>query len=128
MNRSARTLAVLTTISLLGAAESALAQAGGGQAQSPWIWMMPYALIFVIFYLLLIRPQQQKVKQHQAMLDALQKGDEVVTAGGIHGKVHGLTDTLVTLEVAQNVRIKVSRGRIDGKAVQPEPASGGGKS
>ena len=87
----------------------------GGPGGVPSIFWA-YIIIFVIFYLLLIRPQQQKAKQHDEMLKALAKGDEVVTSGGIHGKIHGLTDQIVTLEIAPNVRIKVSRSRVEGKA------------
>ncbi|GAB4341361.1 MAG: hypothetical protein Kow0089_15660 [Desulfobulbaceae bacterium] len=70
---------------------------------------LPIILIFVVFYFLLIRPQQKKAKEHQEFLNNLKKGDNVVTSGGIHGKITGLTDTIVTLEVADGVRIKVSR-------------------
>ena len=73
---------------------------------------VPLILIFVVFYFLLIRPQQKKAKEHQQMLDSLRKGDEVITQGGIYGKITGLTDTVVTLEVADGVRIKVNRGHI----------------
>jgi len=70
--------------------------------------------MFAIFYFLLIRPQQQKAKKMREILSNLKKDDMVVTTGGIHGKITGLTDTIVTLEVAPNVRIKVSRGQIAG--------------
>jgi len=78
--------------------------AGGGLAG-----FLPLILIFVVFYFLLIRPQQKKAKEHQEFLGNLKKGDSVVTSGGIHGRITGLTDTIVTLEVAEGVRIKVSR-------------------
>ena len=93
---------------------------------------LPLILIFVIFYFLLIRPQQKKVKEHQAFVAALKKGDKVVTNGGIHGEIKGLTETVVTLEIADNVRIKVSRAHIAGAqgsamAVEGgEPSQGGG--
>ena len=70
---------------------------------------LPLILIFVVFYFLLIRPQQKKAKQHTAFLGQLKKGDDVVTSGGIHAKITGLTDTIVTLEIADGVRIKVNR-------------------
>lgn len=86
--------------------------AGGGL-----ITFMPFILIFFIFYFLLIRPQAKKQKEQQAMLESIEKGDEVVTAGGIHGKVTGVTDDVLTLEIAalkgERVRVKVSRARID---------------
>jgi preprotein translocase subunit YajC len=79
----------------------------GGGGDISFIIMM--AVVFAIFYFLMIRPQQQKQKEVKKMRENLNHGDMVVTAGGIHGKVTGLTDTLVTLEIAEKVRIKVSR-------------------
>ena len=73
---------------------------------------LPLVLIFVVFYFLLIRPQQKKAKQHQEMLGKLKKNDEVMTSGGIYGKVVTLADNVVTLEVAPNVRIRVNRPQI----------------
>lgn len=81
--------------------------AGGGLAG-----FLPLILIFVVFYFLLIRPQQKKAKEHQQFLSNLKKGAEVVTSGGIHGRVTGLTDTIVTLEIAEGVRIKVNKPSI----------------
>lgn len=78
--------------------------AGGGLAG-----FLPIVLIIGVFYFLLIRPQTKKAKQHQEFVNSLKKGDSVVTSGGIHGKVTGLTDTIVTLEIADGVRIKVNR-------------------
>ena len=75
---------------------------------------LPLILIFAVFYFLLIRPQQKKAKEHQEFLKNIKKGDAVVTSGGIHGSVTGLTDTVVTLEITDNVRIKVSRQHILG--------------
>ena len=63
----------------------------------------------VIFYFLLIRPQQKKQKEHQKMLAALQKGDDVITAGGIQGKITGVADNVLTIEIAEKVRVKVKR-------------------
>lgn len=76
---------------------------------------IPLVLIFVVFYFLLIRPQQKKVKEHQALVEGLKRGDAVVTSGGIHGEITGMTDTVITLEIADNVRIKIARGHIAGK-------------
>jgi len=73
---------------------------------------IPLILIFVVFYFLLIRPQQKQAKQHQAFLSDLKKGNKVMTKGGIHGTITNLTDTVVTLEVAKDVAIKVSRDAI----------------
>ncbi|RMG60302.1 MAG: preprotein translocase subunit YajC [Deltaproteobacteria bacterium] len=91
----------------------AAGQKGGGGSQG-LIGLIPLVLMFVIFYFLLIRPQQKQVKRHQEFIRNLKKGDRVVTNGGIHGTITGLTDTVVTLEVADNVRIKVSRNAIAG--------------
>lgn len=71
-------------------------------------------LMFVIFYFLLIRPQQKKAKAHKAMLANIHKGDKILTNGGIYGRVTGLDDQTLTLEIAPQVRIKVSRGHIAG--------------
>ena len=78
---------------------------------------VPLIAMVVIFYFLLIRPQQKKAKQHQAMLDAMKRDDMVVTTGGVHGKITGLTDAIVTLEISPNVKIKVSRANIAGMSV-----------
>ena len=78
-------------------------------AGSPLAGFIPMILIFVIFYFLLIRPQQKKAKDQQVFLSNLKKGDEVVTGGGLHGKITGLTDTVVTLEIVDNIRVKMSR-------------------
>lgn len=79
----------------------------GGGGDISFIIMM--AVVFGIFYVLMIRPQQQKQKEVKKMRENINHGDMVVTVGGIHGKVTGLTETLVTLEIAEKVRIKVSR-------------------
>jgi len=78
----------------------------------PMMTIFPFILIFVIMYFMVIRPQQKKSKKHQEMLAKLKKNDEVMTSGGIYGKVIDLKDTVVTLEVAPNVRIRVHRPQI----------------
>ncbi len=78
--------------------------------------------MLAIFYFLLIRPQQKKQKEHKQMLSNLQKGDTIFTAGGIHGKITGLTETTITLEVADRVRIKINRGSIGGLIAKGEAA------
>lgn len=92
----------------------AMAPTGGDGAGGGFTTFIPLILMFGIFYFLLIRPQQQKAKKMREILSNLKKDDMVVTSGGIHGKITGLTDTIVTLEIAPNVRIKVSRGQIAG--------------
>ncbi|MCP4665659.1 MAG: preprotein translocase subunit YajC [Deltaproteobacteria bacterium] len=85
----------------------------GGQGGSLGAFV-PLILMFAIFYFLLIRPQQKKAKQHKQLLSALKKGDRVVSSGGLHGVVTGLTDDMVTMEIAPKIRVKVSRGSISG--------------
>ena len=93
-------------IALLGAAQPQ--QGGGGLAQM----LLPMVVIFVIFYFLLIRPQQTKAKDHQKFLDNLERGNDVVTNGGLIGKITGLTSNIVTIEVSPKVRVKVTRSSI----------------
>jgi len=88
----------------------AYAQAGAAPPTAGGLaGFLPLILIFVVFYFLLIRPQQKKAKEHQEFINNLKKGDNVVTSGGIHGKVTGMTDAIVTMEIADGVRIKVNR-------------------
>ena len=76
-------------------------------------------LMFAVFYFMLIRPQQKKQKELQDWLKALKKGDEVVTSGGLVGRITGLTDNMVTLEVQEKVRLRVLRSHITGKPPAP---------
>ncbi|HRJ53895.1 MAG TPA: preprotein translocase subunit YajC [Candidatus Thiothrix moscowensis] len=85
-------------------AEGAAAPAGGGLEM---ILMM--AVFFAIMYFMIIRPQQKRAKEHKQMLDALNKGDEVVTGGGILGKVASITDNFIELTIADNVTVKVQK-------------------
>ena len=89
-------------------AQSAPAGPFGGDL----VAFLPMIAIFVVFYFLLIRPQQKKAKETKAMLEALQKGDEVVTAGGILGRVSKISDQYVTVEIASNTEITVQRGAV----------------
>jgi len=88
--------------------------AGGGGQGGGFGAFIPLILMFAIFYFLLIRPQQKKAKLHKEMIGAVKKGDRVITSGGLHGTVTGITDTVVTMEIAPKVRVKVSRGSIAG--------------
>ena len=91
----------------------AWAQTGPGMGgPGQMLSFLPLVLVFVIFYFLLIRPQQKKAKDHQEMVKKLKKNDEVMTSGGIYGKVVALADNVVTLEVAPNVRIRVHRPQV----------------
>ena len=92
----------------------AFAQGGGGAPGGGFAQFVPLILIFVVFYFLLIRPQQKKAKAQQAFLGALKKGDNVVTSGGLYGTITGLTDTVITLEIAEKIRVKISRQHILG--------------
>jgi preprotein translocase subunit YajC len=90
-------------------AQEAATPAQGGLSQ-----FLPLIFIFVIFYFLIIRPQSQKAKQHRKFLDEMKRGDEVVTAGGLMGRVEGLTDRWVTLEISDDVRIRILKTSIMG--------------
>jgi len=84
-------------------AQTAPAAAAGGDMQSTLMSMLPLLLMFVVLYFVMIRPQMKKQKEHRAMIDALAKGDEVVTAGGFLGKVSKLSDAYVGIELATGV-------------------------
>jgi preprotein translocase subunit YajC len=83
--------------------------------------MVPFIFIFVVFYFLIIRPQGKKQKDHQLFLTALKRGDEVLTASGILGRIEGITDQYVTLEIADGVRIKMLRNQVaaSSKSIAP---------
>ena len=89
----------------------AYAQAGGAQGGG-LLSLLPLVVIFVIFYFLLIRPQQKRAKQHREMVAALKKGDEVATNGGLLGRISGVDDNFVEVEVAKDVTVKVQRHAI----------------
>jgi preprotein translocase subunit YajC len=93
------------------------AQQGGGSGLEG-IFML--VAMFAIFYFLLIRPQQKRAKQHREMIQALKSGDQVVTAGGIHGRVVTVQDSVVTLEISNGVRVKVNRVSIAGLSSDQE--------
>lgn len=93
-------------------AAGAQGPAPGGIEQLVWTMFVPFAMIFGIAYFLLIRPQTQKASDHQKMLNSLKRNEEVVTSGGILGKIVELGDRLVTLEIAPNVRIRIERTQI----------------
>jgi preprotein translocase subunit YajC len=85
-------------------------QAGG--TTGLLVGLLPWVLIFVIFYLLMIRPQQRRVKEHQSAIAAVKKGDEVVTGGGIRGRVTKVSDEEVEVEIAQGVKVRVVKSTI----------------
>jgi preprotein translocase subunit YajC len=88
---------------------SAWAQAAGGAQPNAIMQLLPLVLIFVVFYFLLIRPQAKRAKEHKTMVSSLAVGDEVVTSGGILGKVTEAGEQFLTVEVAEGVRVKVQR-------------------
>jgi preprotein translocase subunit YajC len=88
---------------------SAWAQAAGGAQPNALMQLLPLILIFVVFYFLLIRPQAKRAKEHKGMVAALAVGDEIVTSGGILGRVTEAGEQFLTVEVAEGVRVKVQR-------------------
>lgn len=105
------------TLSTTSALMIGAAPAGGGFIAQ----MIPLLLIFVIFWFLLIRPQQKRMKEHQATINAVQKNDKVVTGGGIVGKVTKVGDDEVEIEIAQGVRIKAIKNTLSG-VIDPKTA------
>ena len=99
---------------------------GAGGGGSGLEAMLPLVLIFIVFYFLLIRPQQKKMKDHKAMLGNIRRGDTVITGGGITGKVTKVDDEhVVTVEIAKDVKVKVQRGLISSVQVKGDPVKGG---
>ena len=94
------------------------AQTGGGAASgsegvNPLVSLGPFVLIFILFYFMLIRPQQKKAKERQEMIDELKKGDRIITSGGLLGTVTTLGVKIITIQIAEGVRVKVMRSNID---------------
>ena len=87
----------------------------GGLLATPFV---PIILMLAVMWFFLIRPQQKKQKDHRSMIAALKKGDRIITSGGLYGRVTGVSETALTVEIADKVRVKVSRGHIAG-VVQP---------
>lgn len=96
----------------------AQAAAAPAAAQQPSFlsMMMPFAIIMVIFYFLMIRPQKKKLEQETKYLSALKKGDEIYTRSGLIGTIYGMADKIVTLEVAEGIKLKVLKSQIAGDA------------
>ena len=87
---------------------------GGAQAQGTggFSSLVPIILMFVIFYFLLIRPQQKKAKDHREMISHLKKGDRIITSGGLHGRITAVSDATMTVEIADKVRVKIARSNV----------------
>jgi preprotein translocase subunit YajC len=96
---------------LMSMVQAAPAGQSGGTAQL-LMGILPWLLIFAIFYILMIRPQQRRVKQHQDAISAVKKGDEVITGGGIRGKVTKVSDDEAEVEIAQGVKIRIVKSTI----------------
>ncbi len=100
----------------------AFAQTGAGGMGELFNLLVPMLMVFVIFYFFMIRPQQQRMKQHRAKLDAIRRGDTVVTSGGIIGKVTKVKDDgELEVEIAENTRVRVVKGTIADVHVKGEP-------
>ncbi len=95
----------------------AYAQEGTGAPAKPStiVSFFPLIIIFVIFYFLLIRPQQKKAKEQKEMVANLKKGDRIITSGGIHGTITNISDDTVSVEIANQVRVKVARSHVTSK-------------
>lgn len=89
------------------------------ETANPVLMLAPYLLIFVIFYLLVIRPQKQKQNEYQKMISELKKNDEIVTTGGIHGTIVNIKEKTLTIRVDDNVKIEIDRGAV-GRVKTPE--------
>ena len=96
----------------------------GGEGAAGFSGFIPIILMFVIFYFLLIRPQQKRQKEHRSMISSLKKGDRIITSGGLHGRITGIDDTTLTVEIADKVRVKVARSNVSAMvqtSTQPQP-------
>jgi preprotein translocase subunit YajC len=93
-------------------AQTAPAPAGGGDMMSSLASMLPLLLMFVVLYFVMIRPQMKKQKEHRAMIEALAKGDEVVTAGGLLGRVSRIDDAFIAVELSPGVEVQMQRASV----------------
>jgi preprotein translocase subunit YajC len=91
---------------------NAYAQAAAGGGDAGFMGLLPIILMFVLLYFLMIRPQMKRAKEHKQMVEALQKGDEVVTSGGVLGRISEMGEAYITLEIAPNTEISVQRGAV----------------
>lgn len=105
---------------LISPAYAQAASPGGGDF---FVSLLPLVLIFAVFYFLLIRPQQRKMKDHRAMVESLKRGDQVLTSGGIFGKVTKVEDAAVTVEIAKDVQVQVQRSSIADLINKPKPGA-----
>ena len=101
----------------------AMGQAGGTASGGAggFASFIPLILMFVIFYFLLIRPQQKKTKEHRQMIENLKTGDRIITAGGLHGRITGVSEAFLTVEIAEKVRVRVNRSSVSGTLQSTSP-------
>lgn len=97
---------------LISAAHAMGTPAEGGGPGNTFLSMLPIVLMFVVLWLLILRPQQKRQKAHQRLIDELEKGDEIVTSGGIHGSVVNLKDDVIVVKIAENVKVELSRSAV----------------
>ena len=93
-----------------------------GEGAGGFSAFVPLILMFVVFYFLLIRPQQKKTKEHRELITNLKKGDRIITSGGLHGRITAVGETTMTVEIAERVRVKIARGNVANLA-QPSSQS-----
>ena len=108
---------------LISTAHAMGAASGGGGSANPIASLLPFVLMFVVLWLLILRPQMKKQKAQQRMIDELEKGDQIVTSGGLHGVIQNIKDDIIVVKIAENVKIEVSRAavsRVKNKEEQPE--------
>ncbi|MBW2604092.1 MAG: preprotein translocase subunit YajC [Deltaproteobacteria bacterium] len=107
-----------------------MGQGGGaaGQGAGGFTSLIPIILMFVIFYFLLIRPQQKKAKEHRQMISQVRKGDRIVSSGGLHGRVTAVSDETLTVEIADKVRVKIARGNVSQVMQSSSPSQDNKKS
>jgi preprotein translocase subunit YajC len=108
-------------IDLIATTLASAAAPSGGSAFI--VQILPLLLVFVIFYFLMIRPQQRRAKEHAATIAAVQKGDEVITAGGIRGKVTKVADDEVEVEIAQGIKVRIVKSTLSHVLSKSKPAN-----
>ena len=102
----------MLTSSLFSLSTAVAAAAPGGDFSAVLVGILPWLLIFVIFYMLMIRPQHKRMKEHAAAIAAVKKGDDVITGGGIRGRITKVTDDEAEVEIAQGVKVKVVKSTL----------------
>lgn len=107
----------------LAFAQEAAKAAAGPPPEPGFMAFLPFILMFVVFWFLMIRPQQKKMKDQQDMQTSLKKGEEVITQSGIFGKITGVNDKVITLEVADNVRLKMLKSQVSAVVKADQPLS-----